>query len=299
MARPLVLLDSHAILHRAYHSLPRNLTDRQGRPINAVYGFARMVLKIIAELQPVSIMATFDLPAPTFRHEAFVGYQAHRPPMDDDLSVQIAAVKKLVDALAMPRYEKAGFEADDLIGTLARQAAAKKKMTMIVTGDRDILQLVSARTRVFLMRKGLAETEIMDRQGVKQLLGVWPEQVVDYKALVGDSSDNYPGVPGIGPKTAEKLLARFDTLTAIYAHLDEIEEKTATKLRENRSLADLSYRLAVIEQRAPVKLPKLEKWQFSTEKAREYLTQLGFKSLLRRLEKTAKPVEKKEQLRLV
>lgn len=300
MAKNLVLLDSHAILHRAYHSLPKNLTDRKGHPINAVYGFARMIFRILDELRPDYLLAAFDLPAPTFRHQAFMGYQAQRPKMEDDLSGQIEAVKQLTDVFSIPRFEKEGFEADDLIGTLACQGEAKKMKVRIVTGDKDILQLVTDRIGVYLMRQGLSRTEIVDRQGVKRILGVWPKQVVDYKALVGDSADNYPGVPGIGPKTAEVLLERYASLEKIYAHLDELPEKVAIKLRENHPLADLSYRLAKIETKAPVKLPEqIKDWRPDEQKAGLFLTELGFKSLTKRLTQAAERHQGKEQLRLV
>ena len=203
----LVLIDGHAILHRAYHAFPSTLKTRKGELVNAVYGFSRMLLTVLEDLKPQYLVVAFDLPQPTFRHQEYVGYQIQRPEMDKELFGQIERVYQIVKALNIPIFTAPGFEADDVIGTLAKQA--KNLEVMIVTGDRDIMQLVNKKVKVYSPRKGFAEPEIFDEKKVKEFLGITPQQVIDYKALTGDPSDNYPGVSGIGPKTAVKLLSRF------------------------------------------------------------------------------------------
>lgn len=196
----LVIIDGNAILHRAYHALPSTLTTRRGEPINAVYGFVSMLLRIIQDLKPTHIVVAFDRKEPTFRHEEFKDYQSHRPEMDKELSTQFEKARDVNKAIGIPIFDKAGFEADDVIGTIAKQA--KVDEVIIVTGDRDILQLVTKKTKVYLPVRGLKDARMMGEKEVKEMLGVKPSQVDDYKALVGDPSDNYKGVPGIGPKNS-------------------------------------------------------------------------------------------------
>jgi DNA polymerase-1 len=219
----LVLVDGNAILHRAYHALPP-LTTKSGKPINAVYGFVSMLLRVITDLKPTHLIVAFDRKEPTFRHKKFKKYQAHRPEMDKDLSIQFTEARKVVRAFRIPIYSKAGYEADDVIGTVAKKAEQKVniKSVAIVTGDKDILQLVTSKTKVYLPVRGLGDAKLVGEKGVYQKMGVKPEQVVDFKALCGDPSDNYPGVPGIGPQTAKQLLLRYQTLEKIYQNLDSL-----------------------------------------------------------------------------
>ena len=219
--RKLVLIDGNAILHRAFHGIPP-LTTPNGEPINAVYGFTTMLLRIIEDLNPTHLIVCFDRKEPTFRRLEFEKYQAHRPEMDKDLSAQFGKTRKLMEAFGIPVFSKAGFEADDVIGTLAKQAEKKLDKVVIVTGDKDILQLVTKKTKVYLPVRGLSNAELVGEKGVKEKLGITPKQVVDYKALVGDPSDNYPGVRGIGPKTAGGLLEKYKTMNRIYKNLDKI-----------------------------------------------------------------------------
>lgn len=286
----LVLIDGHAILHRAYHALPP-LTTRSGELVNAVYGFTTMLLRVVDELKPHYLIVAFDTPKPTFRHAEFVGYQAQRPKMEDELAGQIEKVQRIVRAMGIPIFAVEGYEADDVIGTLAKRAAKRKIEVVIATGDRDMFQLIGPEIKIYAPVKGMSEAKIFDRRAVEEKMGVKPEQMVDYKSLVGDPSDNYPGVPGIGPKTAADLLKRFKTLEKIYQSLTEVgrffNPSVVAKLAQGKESAELSKKLARIEVNVPLELD-LEKAQFvltDEEKARaiEEFRILGFRSLIERL----------------
>jgi DNA polymerase-1 len=299
----LVLIDGHAILHRAYHAFPKNLTTRKGELVNAVYGFTRMLLKVIEDLKPDYLAVAFDLPKPTFRHKEFIGYQVQRPKMDAELKDQIERVFQVVGALNMPMFTLEGYEADDIIGTLAKQAAKKRLETVIVTGDKDIMQLVKKRVKVYAPVKGFSQAKLFDPKEVEEDLGVRPEQIIDYKALVGDPSDNYPGVPGVGPKTAVDLLSNYQTLDRIYKNIKKIRPVVAKKLEEGEESAELSRRLAEIVTDAPVKLnlKACRVHDYDQVKAQQLFEELEFKSLVEKLpgvtsaERKAKSEEKKEK----
>jgi DNA polymerase-1 len=287
----LVLIDGHTLLHRAYHAFPTTLRTRKGEIVNAVYGFTRILLTVLKEFQPEYVAVAFDLPVPTFRHKEYVGYQVQRPEMDKELKGQIQRVWEVVKALNIPVFTAPGFEADDVIASLARQAQKKfeirnsKFEIIIVTGDKDIMQLVREGVKVYAPGRGFSEGEFFDRQKVKETLGVWPEQIVDYKALVGDASDNYPGVPGIGPKTAIKLLEEFRDLGNIYKNLKKISPTIAKKLAEGKESAWLSKKLATIVTNAPVKLnlKACRLKDYDPEKVRRLFEELEFRSLLNKL----------------
>lgn len=285
MQKRLVLIDGHHILHRAYHAFPPTLTTRKGELVNAVYGFTRILLKVIADLKPKYLAVTFDLPVPTFRHKEFIGYQAQRPKTEQELVDQVNRVKQVVESLNIPIFEKPGFEADDLIGTLAGQATKKKIETIIVTGDKDIMQLVSKGVKLYLPQKSFTEVILCGRKEVKQILGIKPGQVIDYKALVGDASDNYPGVSGVGPKTAVKLLTEYDNLDNIFRHLKDLPTKVADKLAEGKESAELSKKLATIVTNAPVKLnlPACLVADYNQDKVIKLFQELEFRSLINKL----------------
>jgi len=296
----LVLIDGHAILHRAYHALPP-LTTSTGELVNAVYGFTTMLLKVIDELKPSYLIVAFDTPKPTFRHAEFVGYQAQRPKMEAELASQLENVRRIIRAMGIPIFAVEGFEADDVIGTLAFQAVfraerrgkrktrkdAEKIEVVIVTGDRDLFQLIGPQIKIYAPVKGMSEAQIFDAKRVKKKMGIEPQQIVDYKGLVGDPSDNYPGVPGIGPKTAAELLGKYRTIAGVYKNLGKLPESQARKLTEGAEMAELSRKLAKIVTDAPVELD-LEKAQFvftdeEKGKAIEEFKVLGFRSLVARL----------------
>ncbi|MFH1840658.1 MAG: 5'-3' exonuclease H3TH domain-containing protein [Candidatus Shapirobacteria bacterium] len=278
----LVLIDGHAILHRAYHAFPLTLTTRKGELVNAVYGFTRILLSVIEELRPEYLAVTFDTGKPNFRHKEFVGYQVQRPHMDEELKDQIARVMQVVQSLNLPIFSLEGFEADDVIGTLAKQS---KVETIIVTGDKDILQLVNSSTQVYMPGRGSGPATLYDEEKVKNFLGVLPTQIIDYKALVGDSSDNYPGVHGIGPKTATKLLSSYQNLDNIYTHLDDLEPLLRKKLIEGKEAAYLSQKLAriVIDSPVTLDLPACRVSDYDQTKVTQLFEELEFKSLLKKL----------------
>lgn len=303
----LVLIDGNAILHRAYHAIPL-LTTKKGEPINAVYGFVSMLLRIINDLKPTHLAVCFDRKEPTFRKKAFKKYQAHRPEMDKELSSQFEKAKAAIESFNIPFYEKKGYEADDLIGTLAHQVVgrqtsgvSRKKMAevrrpstvdqvIIVTGDKDILQLVNDKVKVYLPGRGLSNAQLMGVNGVVMKMGVEPKQIIDYKALVGDPSDNYPGVYGIGPKTAEKLLERYGTYKNIYKHLKNLPENTTKKLKEGKKGGDMSYKLAkiVTDVDFKFKLGDMGKWNVGNKSTLDFFAKYGLKTLSRRVENFGK-----------
>lgn len=304
----LVLIDAHAIIHRAYHALPPMHT-KNGEPTNAVYGFVNMLMRAISDLQPTWIAVAFDLPTPTFRHKEYIAYQAHRPQVEEDLKSQIVKVRELVKAAGLPIYEKKGFEADDVLGSLAKRAAKKKSVdeVIIVTGDRDTLQLVDKKIKIYAPVKGLTEASLFDRAKTKEYLHITPEQVVDYKALVGDSSDNYPGVVGIGPKTAVALLQVFGSLDKIYKALKRgmlqgFAPSVSQKLQAGKDSAMLSKKLAKIVTTLPIKLDfkKAKLPQFSqNEEFLKKLRLLGFRSILKRIIGDDDKRKEHTQIRLV
>ncbi len=289
----LVLIDGNAILHRAFHALPQTLTSPDGTPVNAVYGFTTMLFKLFTDLKPTYIAVAFDRPKPTFRKQLFAGYQAHRPKMDEGLSSQIAKVHDVVRSFGIPIYELDGYEADDVIGSLAKQAISPVDQVVIVTGDRDLLQLVEGdRVLTYMPVKGLTEAKIYGEKEAKERLGVDPKQIPDYKALAGDQSDNYPGVSGIGPKTATQLLTTFGSVEALYQaigkkdkRLTEVSPNVLEKLAHGAEDAVLSKDLATIRTDAPVHLnfdeAKIE--TLDTPQARKALEDFHFFSLLKRL----------------
>ncbi|MBV9349883.1 MAG: DNA polymerase I, partial [Patescibacteria group bacterium] len=225
--KTLVLLDTHAIIHRAYHAIPE-LSSPSGEPVGAVYGLAAMLMRIAKELEPDYLCACYDLPGPTHRHEVYKEYKAKRPKAEDALISQFALSRTLLAAFGIPLYEAPGFEADDIIGTIA--VSAKKELDVIIaSGDMDTLQLVDdSRVRVFTLRKGIQDTVLYDEKAVEQRYGFGPSLIPDYKGFAGDPSDNIIGIPGIGEKTATALLLRFGGMEAVYAVLKKTPEKVSS-----------------------------------------------------------------------
>lgn len=284
-ANKLVLIDGHALAYRAFHALPEDLKTSAGELTNAVYGFTSMLLNVLQEERPTHIAVAFDK-GPTFRHEMYGEYKAHRAKMPDELRVQMDRIRAVVKTLDIPIYEQEGYEADDLLGTLSRQAEERGAETLIVTGDMDLLQLVDAHTRVLTSRWRFSDTVIYDVDGVKARYdGLTPEQLVDYKALMGDKSDNIPGVRGVGEKTATKLLKKYTTLDNVYAHLDEVTTRFRNKLDEGREQAFLSRRLATIVRDAPIDidLDACRLRTYDRDAVLDLFQELEFRSLIDRL----------------
>ncbi len=284
----LVLIDGNAILHRAYHALPQSLTTKDGEPINAVYGFVSMLLRIIQDMKPTNIAVCFDTPVETLRKAQYVGYQAHRPRMESELSNQFEITYKVLDAMNIPVYKKERYEADDVIGTITKECKKKVDEIVIVTGDKDILQLVDDKdnVKVYMPVQGLSKAKLYGEADVVERMEVKPSQIVDYKALAGDSSDNYPGVPGIGPKTAINLLEKYENLENIYKNLGQIPEKVSKKLATGTESAGMSQSLARIVTEVPVnfKLKDSMDWDISSKKVLTLFEKIGFKTLTKRVQ---------------
>jgi DNA polymerase-1 len=285
--KPLVLLfDGNALVHRAFHALPPLTVSKTGEIVNAVYGFASTLLKVIAELKPTYWAIAFDRPTPTFRHQKFEDYKAQRPATPEELKNQIKRVHQLVDAFHIPVFEIDGFEADDVLGTLGKQAAEQGVETIIVSGDNDMLQLVAPGVRMLAPRRAFGDSILYDEEAVKQKYSIRPSQITDLKALTGDPSDNIPGIPGIGEKTAVKLLQQFGSLEGIYAHIEGIApNRLQSTLREHESQALQSKELVTVSQDVPVKLD-LQACQmrtYSRNEVVELFRELEFVNLIPRL----------------
>ncbi|MGH2495679.1 MAG: DNA polymerase I [Ktedonobacteraceae bacterium] len=250
----LMVVDGHAMIHRAFHAVPEDLTTSKGEVVNATFGFTSILIKELSEIKPDYVAVTFDRSAPTFRHVEYAPYKAHRPTLPDIMRSQFARIREIVEAFGIPIYEKDGFEADDVIGTLSVQATQQGVDTVILTGDMDTLQLVNDHVRVKVAKRGINDVtdygvpQVMDRYGLP------PEKLPDFKGLVGDTSDNIPGVPGIGPKTATKLLVEYGDVEGVLAHIDELSPKEQRLLREQGKQALQSKHLATIVLDAPVQL---------------------------------------------
>ena len=293
----LIIIDGNAILHRAFHALPP-LTSPDGVLTNAVYGFTSMLIRLISDLTPTHVAVAFDRPKPTFRKELFKDYQIKRPKMDDGLAAQIPMVHDVLSAMHIPIFEQDGFEADDVIGTLCQQFQSPKSKVksaidqiIIVTGDRDLLQLVTNTTKAYMPTKGLSEAKLYGPVETKERLGVDPTQIPDYKALAGDQSDNYPGVPGVGPKTAQDLIMKYKTVEQLYKKLEtkkkipDISDTLQKKLRTHKQLAILSKTLATVRTDVPIDpvISTLTKEQLKTPDVIKQFELLGFTSLIKRL----------------
>jgi DNA polymerase-1 len=291
--KQLLLIDANSIIHRAFHALPP-FTGPDGRPTGALYGISAMLLSILGisgiagARKPDYAAALFDRPEPTFRDKKYKEYKAQRPPAVDELIAQIIEARKLFEAFGIPVFEKPGYEADDLIATLAEKFRREKDLqVMVLTGDRDTLQLVEGdKVVVKIFNKGVSDTTIYDKAAVEAKYGgLKPQQLIDYKALVGDASDNIKGVPGIGPKTATELLQKFGTLEKVFAALPG-DEKLEKRLGAFRKEAELSKELVILERHVPVELAGLESLALGDhhESIAAYFKTLGSNTLLKRLE---------------
>ena len=292
----LMVIDGNSIVNRAFYGVSQTLTTREGLPTNAIFGFLNILLKLLDEEQPQGLAVAFDMRAPTFRHKAFAGYKAQRKGMPEELAVQMPVLKEVLDAMNVRRYELEGWEADDLLGTMARVNAAQGGDTVIVTGDKDSLQLIDGHTAVKLVttRMGQTTTRKVTPDEFRAEYGFDPIHMIDLKALMGDASDNYPGVKGVGEKTAMALIQRYQTVDAIYEKLPDIDAKPGVikKLTEGEPDARLSYDLAVIRTDAPMDFrpAEAERKPFDSPALYEKLLQLEFNKLIDKLKLTPGPV---------
>lgn len=276
----LLLIDANSIVHRAYHALP-NLMTSKGAHTGAIYGFLTIFLRIVAELSPTHVAAAFDLKAPTFRHKLYAPYKGTRKPMDAELAEQFEPLKELLALMRVPVVSKEGYEADDILGTLS---AHTDDDTVILTGDRDSFQLVSPTTKVYWTKKGVSDVEVIDLARLAAD-GFTPQSFIDYKALRGDPSDNIPGVPGVGEKTAKLLLEQYKTLDEVLNHAGEVKGKLGETLSASREIAELSRTLATIDKDVPLEIDE-EALRFSgvySEDVRSRLQELELNSLAGRM----------------
>ncbi|OGZ95880.1 MAG: DNA polymerase I [Candidatus Sungbacteria bacterium RIFCSPHIGHO2_01_FULL_50_25] len=301
--KKLILLDTHAIIHRAYHALPP-LTSPSGEPVGAVYGFTSILLRILRELKPDYIAAAFDLAGPTFRHVVYERYKAQRPETPSDLAPQFSYVREVLDAFSIPIIQREGYEADDIIGTLAKKFESKKDIeVLIVTGDNDAFQLVRPRVKVYAMRKGITDTVIYDEAAVRERYGLTPRKLIDFKALKGDPSDNIRGVKGIGEKTATELIQEFGSIEQMYKALKKrtrpksISESVVKKLLEGEKDAKISKELSTIHTEVPVEF-SLDAAAVNAPEAHpnipRVLERFGFSSLAKRMSSVKSAPEPKD-----
>src|SRR3990167_8268044 len=284
MTKKLILFDAHAIIHRAYHALPEFSTAK-GEPTGALYGLSTMLLKIIGDLKPDYLVACFDLPGPTHRHEALATYKAGRAKIDDNLILQLERAKDVFTAFGIPIYSHPGFEADDIIGTIVHDLKKDKSTEIIIaSGDMDALQLVDdKKVQVYTLKKGINDTILYDEKKVMGRFGFPPKLLVDYKGLRGDPSDNIVGVKGIGEKTATILIQEFGTIENIYKNLEKVKlsDRIKTLLEENEKEALFSKILATIRTDAPINFVLPPEWRESLDldKALNLFQELEFRTM--------------------
>ncbi|GAA0601021.1 DNA polymerase I [Virgibacillus siamensis] len=298
MGEKLVLIDGNSIIYRAFFALPL-LNNDKGVYTNAVYGFTTMLLKILEDEKPTHILVAFDAGKTTFRHETYKEYKGGRQKTPPELSEQFPLLKEMLDAFQIPHYQLDQYEADDIIGTLASEGEAKNWDVTVISGDKDLLQLASDRVTVNLTKKGISDIESYTPSFMKEKMEIDPDQLIDLKALMGDSSDNIPGVPGVGQKTATKLLKQYHTLEKVYDNLDEVSgKKLKEKLTDHRSEAFMSKELVTINRDSPITV-KTDELDYSGYPAAEVSTMfknLGFQSLLPRVDGAAEEDESSQEL---
>ncbi|MDO8522907.1 MAG: 5'-3' exonuclease H3TH domain-containing protein [bacterium] len=303
--KTLVLLDAHALIHRAYHALPKFTSKNTGEPTGALYGLSTMLIKVIRELKPDYLVAAYDLPGPTFRHEAYSAYKATRKEADIELVAQLKRSHDVVAAFGIPDISAPGFEADDILGTIVEQVknmrlpvGQGKLKIVIVSGDMDVLQLVDGdRVVVYTMRKGLEDIVIYDEKKVEERFGFGPKALIDYKGLRGDASDNIIGVPGVGEKTATDIIKNFGNIENLYTEIEKasfakasegksglLKERIIKLLLEHKKDAFFSKNLATIRRDAPIKFQMPEaNFTLNKEELTKLFIELGFNSLVSRI----------------
>ena len=284
MEKRLIIIDGNSIINRAFYALP-DMSNSEGLKTNAIFGFVRMMFKIIEDYQPTHMSVAFDKKAPTFRHKQYADYKAGRKKMPDELAQQLQPLKDLLDKFNINRLELEGYEADDLIGTVARLGEENDFKVYIVTGDKDAIQLASHKTTTLITKKGVGEVEEYDYDSVLERYEMTPTQFIDLKGLMGDKSDNIPGVPGVGEKTGIKLLKQYSTIENLIEHTDELKGSIKKKIEENKELALMSKELATIITNVPieVKLEDLEYGDYNKDDVVEKFKEFGFTSLITKL----------------
>lgn len=295
MSKKIAVIDGNSLMHRAYHAVPPTMNAPDGTPTNAAFGFLSMLLKFIDDAAPDALICAFDAGRPKFRMEAIEQYKAQRPPMDEELKVQFPLIEELLEAMSIPVARVAGWEGDDVLGTLAARADCMGYETLLVTGDKDAYQLASDSTRIVTTKKGISDVVIYGPKEVEERYGIRPEQVPDYLGLKGDASDNIPGISGIGEKTATKLLQAYGNLEGLYEHLDELKGKQKERIEQGREAAFASRRVATIvrDLEVPIDLEACSFPSFDPEVVTEAFRKVRFNSHLSRVLKLigAKPTK--------
>ena len=282
MKKKLFVLDGHALCYRAYYAFINNpLRNSKGQNTSAIFGFARMLFKLINDQKPDYLIAAFDPPKKSFRFQLYPEYKAKRAKMPEDLRPQIEEIKHMLSVLGILRVEHDDYEADDVLGTVAAKYASNDMEVVLVTGDKDAYQLVNDNVKIYANKKGIADFELLDREKIIDKLGLAPEQIIDYMALMGDASDNIPGVGGVGEKTALKLISEYNTLDNLYEHLPQIKGKVKEYLTEKKDMAYLSKDLVTIRTNIPVKinLNDAQIPELKSEKAKNYFLEMEMTSL--------------------
>lgn len=291
MENLVIIIDGNSLMNRAFYALPE-MTDKKGRHTNALYGFANIIFKILKEYTPTHFAVAFDLKAPTFRHKMYDGYKAGRKKMPDELAEQIEPLKQMIDFFGINRLELEGFEADDILGVVAKKAGESGLKTYIITGDKDSFQLATDNVSILFTKKGISEIEVVDKQKMLDDYGITPTEFIDLKALMGDSSDNIPGVAGIGEKTGLKLIQEYKSIENIYKHIDEIKGAVQKKLIADEESAYMSKKLATIHTDLPVDFETEEILYngLDTKSLTEFFQQRDMVSLVKRLSSTSNEV---------
>jgi DNA polymerase-1 len=302
MKKRLFIVDGHALCYRAYFAFIRNpLVNSNGQNTSAIFGFARMLLRLITDQKPDYLAVAFDPPKKSFRFALYSEYKANRQKMPDDLRSQIDEIKKMIETLGITRIEEADFEADDVLGTIAKKYASRDVEVMLVTGDKDAYQLVGGNVKIYANKKGISEYEVYGAKEVEEMLGVRPDQVIDYMALTGDASDNIPGVKGIGEKTAQKLINAFGSLDGLYDRIDEVSGKQKEILIREKDMAYLSRDLVTVRTDLPIRrdISELRFEGVSADAAVPYFRKLEMSSVIKDFfggaVETGAPLEKEKR----
>jgi len=293
MTKTFLIIDTFNFLHRAYHALPNTFRDVAGEPVNAVYGVSSMLINVLDTIKPHYVVSALDSKEPNFRVEQFVSYKAHRKPMENDLSIQIPKVLEIMDSFGIKNITLSGYEADDIIGTLVKKFS-KMAQLIVISNDRDLWQLTPYGAKIMIPDKN-GSFIYVDHISAKEKYQLDPSQIIDYKGLRGDPSDNIPGVYGVGDKTAKELLNKYSSVEEIYRNIDSVTpESLRKKLIENYEQALLSKKLATIDVDAPltVDLEECAYSDFNRGRVKELFERYNFKSLVKRLGFDLKPVAK-------
>lgn len=281
----IILIDGAGLLYRSFFALPPSLTDPEGRPTNAVLGFTNILLNLLLTHKPDYIAIAFDKKGPTFRHKEYKDYKATRAKQPQILYDQIPMAKEVIEAFQIPLFEMENYEADDILATVALKLTKKDMEILIATGDFDVFQVVHGPIKILYPEKSFKESKIITSKEVMEKYGITPAQIPDYKGLCGDSSDNIPGVTGVGPKTAQELIQRYGSLEKIYDHLDKLPEGIRKKMEAGKESAFFSRKLATLVSEVPLKF-SLEECRVSKldpKKIVPVLEKFGFRALLKRL----------------